>query len=306
MSGRNRQSSRWFAFLTTCWPGSTILGADVRATPFFSYTAGQALPGPTNSDPGPYSPYGFSLSEGSYQASTAQDYFNGTSWQPVPDRGFQAVVIGPGGSSSFQWTPVAPLTGDSATWAMTLNRAGHLVGNSSTSSANSWMNIWQNSPGTDHAIYFSTQAGTVALQTLNGKSGLPMGINNSDQIVGESYTPQGTIHGFITMPGGPGIDLNSLIGNGTWYTILAGIKIDDQGQITALANGPDGLTHFLYLTPTAPIDSLFAGNNPPLTTPPSTLPPVSPPAVPELSVLLFAGIVGVCVVSKSLRIRFRD
>jgi probable HAF family extracellular repeat protein len=110
---------------------------------------------------------------------------------------------------------------------MTLNSQGHLVGNSMTSSANSLVNIWQNSPGTDHAVYFSMQTGTVALQTLNGTAGLPMGINNSDQIVGESYTPEGTIHGFLTKPGASAIDLNTLIGIGSGYTILAGIKIDD-------------------------------------------------------------------------------
>jgi probable HAF family extracellular repeat protein len=204
------------------------------------------------------------------------------------------------------WTPVAPLAGDTATWAMTLNSLGHLVGNSAASSANGWLSIWQNSPWTDHAIYFSPQTGSVALQTLNGKAGLPMGINNSDQIVGESYTPQGIIHGFVTMPGQSAIDLNTLIGNGSGYTILAGIKIDDQGQITTIARGPDGLDHLLFLTPTASIDSLFTATNPPLTTPPSTLPPVvSPPAVPEPSLIYFVGLLTACGASKRLQARLR-
>ena len=107
------------------------------------------------------------------------------------------------------WTPVAPLSGDTATWAMTLNSLGHLVGDSTTSSQNSWVNIWESSPGTDHAIFYSLQGGTVPLRTLDGISGLPFGINNLDQVVGESYTTQGAIHGFLTMPGGAAYDLNS-------------------------------------------------------------------------------------------------
>jgi probable HAF family extracellular repeat protein len=249
-----------------------VLTPGAGATPFFSYTVGQSLPGPTMSDPGPYAPGGFSMNEGSYSATTTQNYFDGTSWQPVPEHGWQAALISPSASGTTVWTPVAPLSGDTATWTMTLNRLGHLVGNSMTSTENSWVNIWQASPGTDHALYFSTQTGTVALQTLDGTAGLPMGINNSDQIVGESYTSQGEIHGFLTKPGASAIDLNTLIGNGSGYTILVGIKIDDQGRITTIARGPDGLDHLLYLTPTAPIDTLFAGTNAPPTAPPSTVP----------------------------------
>jgi probable HAF family extracellular repeat protein len=287
------------------WIVVAFLAPAIRATPFFSYTVGQSLPGPTISDPGPYAPNGFSINEGSYSATTTQNYFDGTSWRPVPDHGWQAALIGPGRSGTTEWTPVVPLAGDTATWAMTLNSQGHLVGTSMTSSQNSWVNIWQGSPGTDHAIYFSTQTGTVPLQTLNGTAGLPMGINNSDQIVGESYTPQGDIRGFLTKPGGPAIDLNTLIGNGSAYTILAGIKIDDQGRITTIARGPDALNHLLYLTPTAPIDTLFDGTNPPPTFPPSTLPPVSPPAVPEPGLVYLVGLLGSYAATRRLRARFR-
>src|SRR4029077_15903400 len=101
---------------------------------------------------------------------------------------------------------VAPLAGDLNTWAMSINSQGDLVGNSSAMLAKNWINIWQNAPQTDHAIFYSVQGGTVALHTLNGTAGLPMSVNSADQIVGESYTSQGAIHGFITTTGGPATD----------------------------------------------------------------------------------------------------
>ena len=178
---------------------------------------------------------------------------------------------------------------------------GHLVGNSTTSSQNSWTNIWQTSPATDHAIFFSLSGGTIPLQTLSGTSGLPMSINNLDQVVGESYTPQGAIHGFLTVPGGAALDLNSLIQQGSGYTILAGIGINDQGQVTTIARGPDGLDHFLYLTPNVPLSTILGTANDSPTTPPSSPPPVAPPAVPEPGPIFLLGLVGACGAVKRLR-----
>ena len=224
---------------------------------------GQSFEPPLNGDPGPYAPGGFPNIAGNYSAATTPGYFTGTGFSPVPDGGWQAVLIQTGGSTPTPWTPVAPLSGDSATWVVTLNSLGHLVGDSTTSLQNSWVNIWQSSPATDHAIFFSLQGGTIPLSTLNGTSGLPLSINNLDQVVGESYTVQGAIHGFITTPGGAAYDLNSLIQQGSGYTILAGIQINDQGQIVAMAQGPDGLDHFLYLTPNEPLSTLLGGADEP-------------------------------------------
>ncbi len=134
---------------------------------------------------------------------------------------------------------------------MTLNSLGHLVGDSSTSVQNSWLNIWQSTPQSDHAFYFTIQGGPIPLQTLNGTSGLPFSINDHDQIVGESYTSAGVIHGFLTRPGGPAIDLNSLIPQGAGFTIMAGVRIDDQGVILAMAQDASGATKYVTLTPNA-------------------------------------------------------
>jgi probable HAF family extracellular repeat protein len=269
---------------------------DARADPVFSFTVGQTFQPPLDGDPGPYAPNGFPTSAENYSATTTQQYFTGTGWSPVPDGGWQAALIQSGGSTPAPWTPVAPLSGDSETWAMTLNSLGHLVGNSGTSSQNSWVNIWQSSPATDHAIFFSLQGGTIPLRTLNGTSGLPFSINNQDQIVGESYTAQGAIHGFLTMPGGAAYDLNSLIQQGSGYTILAGIRINDQGQILAMAKGADGLDHFLTLTPNEPLSTLFGGPFDPPPTP-------TPSNVPEPGPIFLIGLVGALSVARRLRAR---
>ncbi len=201
--------------------------------------------------------------------------------------------------------PVSPLGSDTSTWATALSNEGAMVGNSTTSLQNSWLSIWQSSPGADHAIFYSWTGGTVLLQTLNGNAGLPLSINDWNQIVGESHTAQGAIHGFITMPGGAAYDLNSLIPQGSGYTILAGTQINDQGQISAIAQGPKGLDYFLYLTPNVPIDTLFAGTNGPPTTPPSNGNPISPP-VPEPGPIFLLGLVAVCGAVKRLRARLRN
>jgi hypothetical protein len=87
------------------------------------------------------------------------------------------------------------------------------------------------------------------------------------------------MHGFITIPGGNALDLNSLIVPGSGYTILAGLQINDQGQIVALAQGPGGVDNYLYLTPNVPLslvlgDSSYLPSNPPSdSNPPSNVVP---------------------------------
>jgi probable HAF family extracellular repeat protein len=296
MSGRNRCWCRWFLALSCAFLVGALFVPDAHGDPVFSYTAGQTFQPPLDGDPGPYAPNGFPTLAGNYQATTTQEYFNGTGFIPVPDGGWQAALIQTGGSATTLWTPVAPLSGDTATWAMTLNSLGHLVGDSSTSSQNSWVNIWQSSPGTDHAIFFSLPGGTIPLRTLDGTSGLPFSINNLDQVVGESYTAQGAIHGFLTMPGGAAYDLNSLIQPGSGYTILAGIQINNQGQIVAMASGPDGQDHFLYLTPNEPLGTLFDGAYDPPSNP-------SPIPVPEPGPIFLIGLVGAYSAANRLRDR---
>ena len=296
MSGRKRCWCRWSLAPSCALLVGALFMPDAHGDPVFSYTVGQTFQPPLDGDPGPYAPAGFPTIAGNFQANTTQEYFTGTGWSPVHDGGWQAVLIQTGVSAPTLWTPVAPLSGDSATWVMTLNSLGHLVGDSTTSSQSGWVNIWQSSPGTDHAIFFSLQGGTIPLSTLDGTSGLPFSINNLDQVVGESYTAQGAIHGFLTMPGGAAYDLNSLIKQGSGYTILAGIQINDQGQIVAMAKGPDGLDHFLYLTPNEPLSTLFGRAYDPTSSP-------SPSPVPEPSPIFLIGLVGAYSVAKRLRAR---
>ena len=62
-----------------------------------------------------------------------------------------------------------------------------------------------------------------------------------------------------------------------------------------IAKGPDGLDHYLYLTPNEPISTLFGGasNLPPVPLPPNT--------VPEPGPIYLIGLVGACSVVKRLR-----
>ncbi len=279
-----RYRCRWFEAFVGVMLVCAIVAPAALADPVFSIAPGPTLPGPAMADPGPYAPQGFANVDGSNSAFTGYGYFNGTTWVNFPN-GFHAVV-----NAS---DPVWPLSGDADTWAMAINGLGHMVGNSNTSSLNSWVAIWQTTPATDHAIYYSIQSGTVALQTLNGAAGLPMGINNLDQIVGESYTSSGAIHGFITTPGGAAFDLNSLISAGSGYTILAGTAINDQGTITAIALGPDGLDHELFLTPIIPLSTFLApGTSPSL--------PVNESPVPEPGPIYLLGLVGAHFASRRL------
>jgi probable HAF family extracellular repeat protein len=296
MSGWNRCWCRRSLALSCAFLVGTVVVPDAHGDPVFSLTVGQTFQPPSDGDPGPYAPNGFPTIAGNYQATTTQEYYNGgTTWSPVPDGGWQAALIQTG-LPPTPWTPIAPLPGDTANWIMTLNSLGHVVGNSTTSPQNSWVNIWQDSPGTDHAFYFSLQGGTIPLRTLDGTSGLPMSINNLDQVVGESYTASGAIHGFLTMPGGVAYDLNSLIPQGSGYTILAGYQIDDQGRISAMAKGPDGLDYYVYLTPNEPLSKLFGG---------AYDPPPNPPAntAPEPAPICLLGLVVACRVAQRLRCR---
>jgi hypothetical protein len=278
MNEGRRRSGRFLVCLLCLLIADTTASLSARANAIYSITVGQSLPDPINfPDPGAWNPSGFSLTAGPYSASTSSQYFSGGSWKPVPF-GLQAVLTGPG-----QSYPVAPLSGDVNTWAMSVNSQGHLVGNSSTMSANNWINIWQSAPQTDHAIFYSVQGGTVALRTLNGTAGLPMSVNSADQIVGESYTPQGAIHGFITTPGGTATDLNSLIQKGSGYTIMAGVQINDQGQITAIARDSSGVSKLLYLNPDPPGGSISSA---------CRTRPGPPTTVPEPTALAFFCIVG--------------
>jgi probable HAF family extracellular repeat protein len=295
MSEQNRCWCRWSLALSCAFLVGDRFVPDAQGGLVFSYTVGQEFQIPSDGDPGAHAPDGFPTLAGNYQATTTTEYFTGTGFSPVPYGGWQAALIQTGGSTPSPWIPVAPLSGDTATWAMTLNSLGHLVGNSTTSRQNYWGSIWRSSPGTDHAIFFSLQGGTIPLRTLDGTSGLPFSINNLDQVVGESYTAQAAIHGFLTMPGGAAYDLNSLVQQGSGYTILAGIQINDQGQIVAMAEGPDGLGHFLYLTPNEPLSTLFSGASDPSSNPSHT--------VPEPSSIFLIGLVGAYSVANRMRAR---
>ena len=160
-------------------------------------------------------------------------------------------------------------------------------------------------PQITHAFYYSVDGGTVALNTLNGTFGLPMGINNNDQVVGESYTSDGSIHGFITRPGAPAVDLNDLIAPGSGYAIVAGLSINDQGYIRAMGKDAVGMNHFMVLYPISGVDPNFPalqGQGPP----PISTDPAPPQNVPEPSTLVVFAIAGSACLARRRRWRLHS
>ncbi|WP_165072539.1 PEP-CTERM sorting domain-containing protein [Paludisphaera rhizosphaerae] len=202
---------------------------------------------------------------------------------------------GGGPNSTYR---IDPLPGDLHNPAMTLNTLGHVVGGSTSANRLNWEDP-QGFNG-EHAYYFSPETGTIALNTLNGTLGLPTWVNNHDQIVGVSYTPDGSLHAFITRPGAPGLDLNNLITPGSGYTIIAADTIEDSGRILAMGQDSLGRDHMLWLTPISGLDPTFPGGGETYPDPSPTLPPDSTP-VPEPTTLMTLVLGGLGLIARARR-----
>jgi probable HAF family extracellular repeat protein len=105
--------------------------------------------------------------------------------------------------------------------AQAINAVGQIVGGSGTLL------------GPDRPFLYS--AGTMTdLGTLGGNSGEALGINDSGDVVGYSYTtPGGSPHAFL-FTGGSLIDLNKLIRKRRGWVLEAAVDINERGQIAGV------------------------------------------------------------------------
>jgi probable HAF family extracellular repeat protein len=114
-----------------------------------------------------------------------------------------------------------------------INESGHIVGDSNTALGH-------------HAFLYD---GTMHdLGTLGGTRSYGYGINDSGQVTGYFYLSNGLSDAFLYDAAHGMVDLNSLIGPSSGWTLAEGEAINDRGQITGFGT-IGGATHAFLLTP---------------------------------------------------------
>jgi probable HAF family extracellular repeat protein len=154
-------------------------------------------------------------------------------------------------AQKYKVTDLGVLPGDSSSIGNWINNSGHVVGCSDPSNGGGGVICQENTAG-QHAFLWTQKHGLLDLGTLpGGNISQAVGINDSDEIVGYSYTNEGTPHGFRwtsnsgmedlgTLPGGTFSEAVALNRNGSlvgWsdYQGSAGqtdaVMWDKQGKI---------------------------------------------------------------------------
>jgi len=109
-----------------------------------------------------------------------------------------------------------------------------------------------------HAFITDSDNQMIDLGTLGGNRSEGYSINDSGQVVGQSYTASGSTHAFIT-DNGVMKDLNdALIENSTGWNFITAKAINNLGQITGYGSF-NGLSHGYILTPVSavPVPAAF-------------------------------------------------
>ncbi len=140
---------------------------------------------------------------------------------------FQAFLYASGTMSGLGTLPGFPRT-----WATGINDSGKVVGYAQTLL------------GDEHAFLYSG-GDMIDLGTLDGSSTRAWGINNSGQVVGGADNGDA----FLYSNGCIG-DLNSLLANGSGWTLTVATAINDNGQIVGYGTNPSGQQDAFLLTPT--------------------------------------------------------
>jgi len=154
--------------------------------------------------------------------------------------------------------------GNDYSYAMSMNGSGQVVGRSFRSS-------FAGSCSNDcfRAFLYDSTNGMKDLGTLGGDS-RAWGINDSGQVVGNSYVSGSGDHGFLKESGQPMIDLNTLLPADSGWTIHDARAINTDGKIAATGHKDGVGTHALLLTPTSdspPLDDTEAPPPPSITSP---------------------------------------
>ena len=100
------------------------------------------------------------------------------------------------------------------------------------------------SPTLATPIYSITDLGT-----LGGRQSMAYGINDSGQVVGDSWLPgESADHAFLWDSADGMVDLNPYV-SGSGWTLTSATAINDLGHIVGWGTNPAGKTHAFLLTP---------------------------------------------------------
>jgi probable HAF family extracellular repeat protein len=134
-------------------------------------------------------------------------------------------------------TDLGTLPGFTYSEALGINLHGAVVGAASNST-------------TVHAFLWTASAGMKDLGLLSKTLWTTaMGINDSGEVVGVGYPPNGNpYHAFVWTPAGGMKDLNLLIPSGTGWTLVWASAVNAQGRITGFGM-LHGQSHGFLLTP---------------------------------------------------------
>jgi probable HAF family extracellular repeat protein len=153
---------------------------------------------------------------------------------------FEEVFLYPQGATST-------ITNDTGfpTFGPVINNGGDIAGTTEISGGG-WTNAFLYSKGT------VLDLGGLSYDIYGRSMSQGLGINDSDQVVGWSYSingSQGNSRAFIYSNNGPILDLNDLIGPSTGWTLEQANAINDAGQIVGFGTNSSGQTHAFLLIP---------------------------------------------------------
>ena len=151
-----------------------------------------------------------------------------------------------GRSSAFVFNgdtlyPVAGSLGGASSYGMAMNNSAVVVG--SAQNAQGYLNAFE-----------STDQGMMNLGTLGGSQSAAYAINDAGTVVGYSLLAGNTTTHAFAYLGGVLIDLNTLLADGSGWTIEAAYAINNSGDIVGVGNFNDQL-YAIELLPTVSVDS---------------------------------------------------
>jgi probable HAF family extracellular repeat protein len=136
---------------------------------------------------------------------------------------------------------VAGSLGGASTYGMAINNSAVVVG--SAQNAQGYLNAFE-----------STDQGMMNLGTLGGSQSAAYGINDAGTVVGYSLLAGNTTTHAFAYLGGVLIDLNTLLADGSGWTIEAAYAINNSGDIVGVGNFNDQL-YAIELLPTESVDN---------------------------------------------------